>query len=59
MVSPGGARRGGGILASVRHALDEPAAVSVEVENGLITRIHVVRSPHKLTQLDEPARPAG
>ncbi|MFI9491306.1 RNA polymerase sigma-70 factor [Streptomyces halstedii] len=34
----------------------EPAAVSIEVENGLITRIYVVRNPHKLTHLDEPAR---
>ncbi|WP_124286180.1 RNA polymerase sigma-70 factor [Streptomyces sp. ADI92-24] len=34
----------------------EPAAVSIEVENGLITRIYVVRNPHKLTRLDEPAR---
>lgn len=34
----------------------EPAAVSIEVEDGLITRIYVVRNPHKLTRLDEPAR---
>lgn len=30
--------------------------MSVEVENGLITRIYVMRNPHKLTHLDEPAR---
>ncbi|MFD6274076.1 RNA polymerase sigma-70 factor [Streptomyces sp. NPDC060209] len=33
----------------------EPAAVSIEVENGRITRIYVVRNPRKLTHLDEPA----
>jgi RNA polymerase sigma-70 factor (TIGR02957 family) len=33
----------------------EPAAVSLEVENGRITRIYVIRNPHKLTRLDEPA----
>ncbi|MFG2359321.1 RNA polymerase sigma-70 factor [Streptomyces sp. NPDC048521] len=32
----------------------EPAAVSLEVENGRVTRIYVVRNPHKLTHLDEP-----
>jgi RNA polymerase sigma-70 factor (TIGR02957 family) len=32
----------------------EPAAVSLEVENGRITRIYVIRNPHKLTRLDEP-----
>ncbi|MEU0007172.1 RNA polymerase sigma-70 factor [Streptomyces sp. NPDC006314] len=33
----------------------EPAAVSLEVENGRVTRIYVVRNPHKLTRLDELA----
>ncbi|MER6063330.1 RNA polymerase sigma-70 factor [Streptomyces sp. NPDC001792] len=33
----------------------EPSAVSVTVEDGRITRIHVVRNPHKLTRLNEPA----
>ncbi|KUJ65353.1 RNA polymerase subunit sigma-24 [Streptomyces albus subsp. albus] len=33
----------------------EPAAVSLVVENGRVTRIYVVRNPHKLTRLDEPA----
>ncbi|WP_326686917.1 MULTISPECIES: RNA polymerase sigma-70 factor [unclassified Streptomyces] len=33
----------------------EPAAVSVVVENGRVTRIFVVRNPQKLTRLDEPA----
>ena len=32
----------------------EPSAISVVVEDGRITRIHVVRNPRKLTQLDEP-----
>ncbi|MHC3469087.1 RNA polymerase sigma-70 factor [Streptomyces sp. 7R007] len=31
-----------------------PTAVSVTVEEGRITRIHVVRNPGKLTRLDEP-----
>ncbi|MGW3202647.1 RNA polymerase sigma-70 factor [Streptomyces sp. NPDC001135] len=34
----------------------EPSAVSLTVENGRITRIHVVRNPHKLTRLNEPTR---
>jgi RNA polymerase sigma-70 factor (TIGR02957 family) len=33
----------------------KPAAVSLVVENGRVTRIYVVRNPHKLTHLDEPA----
>jgi len=33
----------------------EPAAVSLIVEQGRVTRIYVVRNPHKLTRLDEPA----
>jgi RNA polymerase sigma-70 factor (ECF subfamily) len=33
----------------------EPAAVSLVVENGRISRIYVVRNPRKLTRLDEPA----
>jgi RNA polymerase sigma-70 factor (TIGR02957 family) len=33
----------------------EPTAVSLVVENGRITRIYVMRNPHKLTRLDEPA----
>ncbi|MFJ3894805.1 RNA polymerase sigma-70 factor [Streptomyces sp. NPDC090083] len=32
----------------------EPSAISVVVEDGRVTRIHVVRNPLKLTQLDEP-----
>ncbi|MEU5071776.1 RNA polymerase sigma factor SigJ [Streptomyces asoensis] len=32
-----------------------PAAVSVDVRDGRITRIHVVRNPHKPTRLDTPA----
>ncbi|MEW2571803.1 RNA polymerase sigma-70 factor [Streptomyces sp. NPDC047070] len=33
----------------------ESAAVSLVVEEGRVTRIYVVRNPHKLTRLDEPA----
>ncbi|WP_329120639.1 RNA polymerase sigma-70 factor [Streptomyces sp. NBC_01465] len=33
----------------------EPAAVSVVVEDGLITRVFLVRNPEKLTRLDDPA----
>ncbi|MDW6061737.1 RNA polymerase sigma-70 factor [Streptomyces sp. FXJ1.4098] len=33
----------------------EPAAVSLAVEDGRVTRIYVVRNPRKLTRLDEPA----
>lgn len=33
----------------------EPSAVGLTVEDGRITRIHVVRNPHKLTRLHEPA----
>jgi RNA polymerase sigma-70 factor (ECF subfamily) len=31
------------------------AAVSLVVENGLVTRIYAVANPRKLTRLDEPA----
>ncbi|GAA2873818.1 RNA polymerase sigma-70 factor [Streptomyces mexicanus] len=33
----------------------EPAEISLEVENGKVARIYVVRNPHKLSRLDEPA----
>lgn len=33
----------------------EPSAISVVVEDGRVTRIHVVRNPRKLTRLDTPA----
>ena len=33
----------------------EPAAVSLVVEDGRVTRIYVMRNPRKLTRLDEPA----
>lgn len=33
----------------------EPSAVSLEVEDGRITRIYVVRNPQKLTRLDAPS----
>jgi RNA polymerase sigma-70 factor (TIGR02957 family) len=33
----------------------EPTAVSVEVEDGRVSRIYVMRNPVKLTRLDEPA----
>ncbi|MEU1788562.1 RNA polymerase sigma-70 factor [Streptomyces sparsogenes] len=34
---------------------DEPAAVSLVVEDGRVTRIYVVRNPRKLTRLAAPA----
>ena len=33
----------------------EPAAVSLVVENGRVTRIYLIGNPQKLTRLDEPA----
>jgi len=33
----------------------EPAAVSLVVEDGRVTQVYLVRNPHKLTRLDEPA----
>jgi RNA polymerase sigma-70 factor (TIGR02957 family) len=33
----------------------EPAAVSLIVAGGLVTRVYLVRNPRKLTRLDEPA----
>jgi len=33
----------------------EPAAVSVTVENGHVTRIYVMVNPRKLTRLNEPS----
>ncbi|MFF4254055.1 RNA polymerase sigma-70 factor [Streptomyces sp. NPDC001663] len=33
----------------------EPAAVSLVVDGGRVTRIYVVRNPRKLTRLEEPA----
>jgi RNA polymerase sigma-70 factor (ECF subfamily) len=33
----------------------EPSALSVVVEDGRVTRIYLVRNPHKLTRLDGPA----
>ena len=33
----------------------EPAAVSLVVENGRVTRIYAMANPRKLTRLDEPA----
>jgi RNA polymerase sigma-70 factor (TIGR02957 family) len=33
----------------------EPAAVSVVVTGGRVTRVYLVRNPRKLTRLDEPA----
>lgn len=32
----------------------EPAALSLVVEDGRVTRIYLVRNPRKLTRLDEP-----
>ena len=33
----------------------EPAAVSLVVEDGRVTRVYLVRNPRKLTRLDKPA----
>jgi ketosteroid isomerase-like protein len=33
----------------------EPAALSLVVEDGRVTRVYLVRNPRKLTRLDEPA----
>jgi len=33
----------------------EPTAVSLVVEDGLVTRVYLIRNPRKLTRLDEPA----
>lgn len=33
----------------------EPAAISLEVADGRVARIYVVRNPQKLTRLEEPA----
>ena len=33
----------------------EPAAVSVVVDYGRVTRVYLVRNPRKLTRLDQPA----
>ncbi|MDR3032068.1 MAG: RNA polymerase sigma-70 factor [Kitasatospora sp.] len=33
----------------------EPAAVSLVVEDGRVTRVYLVRNPQKLTRLDQPA----
>lgn len=42
--------------AAVRIELDgEPAAVSLVVADGRITRIYVVRNPRMLTRIAEPA----
>jgi RNA polymerase sigma-70 factor (ECF subfamily) len=32
----------------------EPAALSLVVEDGRVTRVYLVRNPRKLTRLDEP-----
>jgi hypothetical protein len=37
----------------------EPAAVSLVVEDGRVTRVCLIRNPRKLTRLDEPAGLAG
>ena len=33
----------------------EPAAVSLVVQDGRVTRVYLIRNPRKLTRLDEPA----
>jgi len=44
-----------GAPAGVIEVAGEPAAVSLVVEDGRITRVYLVRNPLKLTRLDEPA----
>jgi RNA polymerase sigma-70 factor (TIGR02957 family) len=44
-----------GAVAGRIEVAGEPAAVSVVVEDGRITRIYLIRNPHKLTRLDQPA----
>jgi RNA polymerase sigma-70 factor (ECF subfamily) len=39
----------------IDHAGALDTVVSLAIENGRITRIYVIRNPHKLTRLDEPA----
>jgi RNA polymerase sigma-70 factor (ECF subfamily) len=42
---------------AIRIDLDgEPSTVSATVADGRITGLYVVRNPHKLTRLDEPAQ---
>ncbi|WP_217197136.1 RNA polymerase sigma-70 factor [Streptomyces buecherae] len=41
---------------AVRLEVDgEPTALSVVVEGGQVTRVYLMRNPHKLTRLDQPA----
>ncbi|MFD4999669.1 RNA polymerase sigma-70 factor [Streptomyces buecherae] len=41
---------------AVRLEVDgEPTALSVVVDGGQITRVYLMRNPHKLTRLDQPA----
>ncbi|WEV27004.1 RNA polymerase sigma-70 factor [Streptomyces sp. 71268] len=41
---------------AVRFEVDgEPTAVSVVVEDDRVTRVYLMRNPHKLTRLDQPA----
>jgi RNA polymerase sigma-70 factor (TIGR02957 family) len=44
-----------GALAGLIEVAGEPAAVSLVVEYGRVTRVYLVRNPRKLTRLDEPA----
>lgn len=34
----------------------EPSAISLDVEDGQVTRVYLVRNPRKLTRLDRPAQ---
>ena len=38
-----------------RQVAGEPAAVSLVVADGRVTRVYLIRNPRKLTRLDEPA----
>jgi hypothetical protein len=44
-----------GALAGLIEVAGEPAAVSVVVDNGRVTRVYLVRNLRKLTRLHEPA----
>mgnify|MGYP001277199475 CR=1 FL=1 len=44
-----------GALAGRIEVAGEPAAVSLVVQDGRVTRVYLVRNPQKLSRLDEPA----
>jgi len=44
-----------GALAGRIEVAGEPAAVSLVVQDGRVTRVYLIRNPQKLTRLDQPA----